>query len=156
MTLVERLPTGLLRLLLRAPVWLYRAGAGRLLGHRFLYLAHTGRKSGRRRDVVLEVARFDAQAREAFVVAAWGTRSDWFRNITAAPPLEVRIGGERWAQPGHRVLDAAETEVLLRGYSRAHPRAWRALGPRLGLADGFTPEGIADAAARFPAVAFRP
>jgi deazaflavin-dependent oxidoreductase (nitroreductase family) len=155
-TLVERRPTGLLRLLLRAPAWVYRAGAGRLLGHRFLYLAHTGRSSGRRRDVVLEVARFDRETPEAFVVSAWGVKSDWFRNISAAPPLEVRIGSARWRQPRHRVLDAAEVEQLLRDYADAHPRAWRALAPRLGLSEGITPAAMSEAAARFPAVAFRP
>ncbi len=154
--MVDRRPTGLLRLLLRAPAWVYRVGAGRLLGHRFLYLAHTGRTSGQRRDVVLEVARFDRTTPEAFVVSAWGEQSDWFRNISAAPPLEVRVGAERWRQPRHRVLDASEAERLLRGYAKAHPRAWRALAPKLGLAGGITPAAMNEAAARFPAVAFRP
>jgi hypothetical protein len=31
-----------LRKLLRAPIWLYRARLGFLLGHRFVYVAHRG------------------------------------------------------------------------------------------------------------------
>jgi len=55
MPLMDRKPTGLLRLLLRAPILLYRARAGWLLGHRFVYVAHRGRRTGARREVVVEV-----------------------------------------------------------------------------------------------------
>ena len=47
--------TRLGRALVRAPIWLYRLGLGGLLGRRFLLLTYTGRKSGRPRQVVLEV-----------------------------------------------------------------------------------------------------
>jgi hypothetical protein len=45
-------------LVFRAPTGLYRAGLGRLLGHRLVYVVHvvhTGRISGRRRETVLDV-----------------------------------------------------------------------------------------------------
>ena len=44
--------TRLRRALFRAPIWLYRLGLGGLLGGRFLLLTHTGRTSGRPRQVV--------------------------------------------------------------------------------------------------------
>ena len=44
------------RWLVRMPVWLYRARLGFLFGNRLLMVEHIGRKSGRRRYVVLEVA----------------------------------------------------------------------------------------------------
>lgn len=43
------------RRLMRAPIWLYRARLGFLFGSRMLLLEHTGRRSGARRYVVLEV-----------------------------------------------------------------------------------------------------
>ena len=153
---LDRRPTGLLRMALRAPIWLYRAGLGGLLGRRFLYLAHRGRTTGLRREVVLEVVGFEASRPEAFVVAGWGTRSDWLRNLRAAPAIEVRIGRLRWPDPHHRLLDAEETASLFRDYERRHPRAWQALAPRLGLAADLSPETVAEAARRFPAVAFSP
>ena len=58
MTLIDHQPTGLLKHLLRAPIWLYRAGLGPLLGHRFVYIAHRGRRTGARREVVLEVVGY--------------------------------------------------------------------------------------------------
>jgi hypothetical protein len=58
-----RPPSGLRRALLRAPIWLYRAGLGGLLGRRVLLLTHIGRSTGRARQVVLEVAARDAHHR---------------------------------------------------------------------------------------------
>jgi hypothetical protein len=52
-------PTGLSRLLWRAPIWLYRLGLGGLLGSHFVLLNHVGRKSGQPRQTVLEVVDRD-------------------------------------------------------------------------------------------------
>lgn len=152
----ERRPTGVVRLLMRAPIVLYRLGLGRVMGRRFVYLAHTGRVSGKRRDVVLETVRFDPRVPEVFVVAAWGRRADWLRNIEAGPALELRIGNRRWLRPEHRILSEVEMVALLEDYRRRHRRAWAALAPRLGLDPSAPDVGIAQAAQTFPAVAFRP
>ena len=72
-----RPPHGLMRWLLRAPVWLYRLGLGGLLGDRFLLLTHIGRKSGQLRQNVLEVVEHD-EATGAYVIASgWGDKADW-------------------------------------------------------------------------------
>ena len=156
MSLVEHRPTGLLRAFLRAPIYLYRARLGLLLGHRFVYLAHRGRTSGLRREAVLEVMRYDARSPEIVVVAAWGARSDWYRNITATPALEVRSGRDRWIEPRQRELGPDERAAAFGDYARRHPRAWRALAPRLGLDADHPETTTALAAERFPAVAFAP
>jgi deazaflavin-dependent oxidoreductase (nitroreductase family) len=106
----------------------YRRDLGFLLGKRFLYLAHQGRLSGLRRETVLEVARLDHETGEVIVIAAWGTRADWVRNIRAGRVLELRIGHLRFAEPEHRFLPAEECRSLLVAYSEAHPVGWRLLG----------------------------
>jgi hypothetical protein len=58
-------------------VALYRVGAGPLLGHRFLLLAHRGRRTGRRYETVLEVVRWRAETSEAVVLAGLGRRAQW-------------------------------------------------------------------------------
>ncbi|MGW4589727.1 nitroreductase family deazaflavin-dependent oxidoreductase [Amycolatopsis thermoflava] len=155
MPLIERSPAGLVRLLFRAPVPLYRLGLGPLFGHRLVYLAHRGRTSGRRREVVLEVVGLDRRVPEVVVVAAWGERADWYRNIQAAPALELRTGLWRWTGPRHRVLDRDEMVAVLTAYRARHRRAWHHLAPVLGL-----PEDPATAPAaalsRIRAVALRP
>lgn len=120
-------PHPLLRPLFRAPALLYRLGLGRLLGRRFLLLEHRGRTTGRLRRTPLEVVRWDAARREATVVSAWGARADWYRNISGASPLAVRIAGERWRTPSHRVLTPDETLALLERYRREHRVAARAI-----------------------------
>lgn len=133
MALTDRKPTGLLRMLLRAPIWLYRARLGVLFGHRLLYLAHRGRRTGARREVVVETVRYDPALPEVVVVAAWGGTPDWFRNLCAAPAIEVRLGRRRWRAPDHRHLDAGEVLRTLLAYQLAHPRAWKRLAPLLGF-----------------------
>lgn len=133
MAITDRKPTGLLRLALRAPIWLYRARLGWVFGHRLVYLAHRGRRTGTRRDVVIEAVRYDPAAPSVTVVAAWGKNPDWYRNLLAAPAIEVRVGAHRWHTPGHRHLTTAEVQETLHAYQRARPRAWRRLAPLLGF-----------------------
>lgn len=156
MAWIDRRPRGLLRFFFRAPIVLYRAGLGRLLGRRLLYLVHTGRKSGRRREVVLEVVALDRERPEAFVVAAWGERSDWFRNIVAAPPVQVQVGSSRWRGPQFRVLSTPETVRLLTDYRRRHRFAWNRLAPVLGLPLDPRDESAAEGLKKIRSVAFRP
>lgn len=156
MPLTDRLPTGTLRAFLRTPIALYRAGLGGVFGHRLLYLAHQGRKTGRRREVVLEVVGYDAGIPEVFVVAGWGEASDWYRNITAAPALEVRWGRQRWPCPRHRLAGQEEKVRVLSAYRDRHPRAWRRVAPMMGLPADPGSAAARDQLSRIPAVAFTP
>ena len=156
MALVDRPPSRWLRAVLRAPILLYRIGLGGLLGRRFVYVVHTGRRSGRRRETVLEVVGYNPSVPEAFVVAAWGERADWYQNIVAAPAVEVRTGAQRWRRPQHRVLDTDETVRVLRTFSARRPFTWRRLAPVMGLpADPRDPD-FRDATTRLRSLAFTP
>jgi deazaflavin-dependent oxidoreductase (nitroreductase family) len=108
-------PTGVLRVLLGLPVYLYHAHIGFVLGHRFLLLVHTGRKSGLRRETVLEVVRYDPPARESVVAAGWGRRTGWLHNVEAGLADEVWTGRERFA-PAWRILPPHEAERMLADY----------------------------------------
>lgn len=149
MALFDSLPTGLLRIAFRAPAWLYRMRLGWLLGHRFVYLAHLGRRSGLRRETVVEAVGLDDA--EVFVVSGYGERADWYRNLRAAPALEIRLGGHRYRQPPQRFLTREQTVELLTRYRRRHPRTWRRLASALGLP---TEGRLDDAAERLRSVAF--
>jgi len=156
MALTDRKPRGLLRFLLRTPIWLYRAGLGGLFGHRLVYLANRGRRTGARREVVVEVVRDDPAVPEVVVVAAWGGTPDWYRNLRAAPAIEIRLGRQRWPEPDHRDLDADEVRRTLLAYQRAHPRAWKRLAPLLGFPAEQTDPRWPEVAATVHAVAFTP
>lgn len=71
------------RILARAPIPLYRAGFGFLLGRRLTMLEHRGRISGLPRYVVLEVLERDDDG--LVVVSGYGDRAQWYRNVLAHP-----------------------------------------------------------------------
>ena len=110
-------PGGVLRTLLGLPVHLYHAHLGILLGHRFLLLVHTGRKTGLRRETVLEVVRYDPATSESVVAAGWGRRTGWLHNVEAGLAHEVWTGRERFA-PAHRILPPDEAERIFADYER--------------------------------------
>lgn len=156
MALAQSRPSGLLRLALRLPIWLYRLHLGWLLGHRFLLLTHRGRATGRPRQAVIEVIRYDPTTRQSVVVSGWRGETDWYRNLQAQPALEIVTGAERYV-PQQRFLDATETAAELRSYFARHPLvAKRVLAAIFGLELDDTTRSYADAADLFRGVAFRP
>ena len=70
-----------LRVLFHASIYLYRWRCGWLLGRRFLMLIHIGRRSGMRRETVLEILAYRREGPEAIVMSAFGRKADWLRNI---------------------------------------------------------------------------
>lgn len=144
----------MIKAFLKAPVWLYRVRLGWLFGNRFLCITHRGRKSGKLRRTVVEVARFDREALEVSVVAGWGPSTQWYRNLEAAPPEEVIVRRRCWRHPHQRFLDDSERVELLTTYVRDHPAAARELGRAFGVSN-LDEEGIAGLASRTRAVAFR-
>ena len=153
----ERLPVqGLLRRVLRAPLWLYRVHLEWLLGHQFLLLIHQGRKTGQARQTVLEVVHYDKATGTHVVASGWGRGSDWYRNIQHTPQVIVRTGGARIAACAETLpVDVAEGE--LRWYVQHHPLRARELF-RLMTGQPFdgTDAAIQRLAHRTPVVALRP
>jgi len=148
-------PAGILRIMLRCPVFLYRARLGWLVGHRLVLLTHRGRKTGRIRRTVVEVVRYDRATRACVVASAWGLQSDWYRNIKKTPALLVEIGHDRYV-PAQRFLTREDAVAELRDYERRHPRAARAIGRYLGVAFDGTEASLDALAAALPMVSFWP
>ncbi|MEU2043150.1 nitroreductase family deazaflavin-dependent oxidoreductase [Nocardia niwae] len=112
---------------MRAPITVFRARLGFLLGGRLLLLEHTGRSSGKARYVALEtVAR---PRRDRVVIASgFGAEAQWFRNLAADPHCHVSIAAHVRVPALARVLSADESALVLDEYRRVHPRAYRNLG----------------------------
>ncbi len=136
------------RHLARAPILLYRVGLGGLLGRRFVMVEHVGRRTGRVRRTVLEVIRHDD--RSVDTAAAWGRRSDWFRNVVAHPRVRVSTGRLRRVPATAEVLDPAAAGEVFARYAADHPRAARALATTLGVSFE-DPRALAE---RIPVVRF--
>ncbi|WP_067825654.1 nitroreductase family deazaflavin-dependent oxidoreductase [Actinomadura kijaniata] len=123
------------RRLARAPIHLYRAGLGAVFGARLLMLEHTGRVTGARRHVVLEVV--DRPAPDTYVVVSgFGERSQWYRNVLADPDVRVSTGLRRGVPARAVPMPEQESAETLRRYARARPRAWRNLRAVIERATG--------------------
>ncbi len=148
-------PQGLLKWAFHLPRYLYRWHLGWLLDHRFLLLTHLGRKSGRRRQTVLEVVHYDPMTKECIVMAGYGAQSDWYRNILAHPAVEVQVGRRRYT-PRQRMLSAEETLHQLEVYQQRHPRAFRAFMNFIGYTYDGTPEALEALSKILQGVALQP
>ncbi len=119
-------PHGIVHWFYRFPIFFYRSGMGWMMGQRFIYLTHTGRKSGVERHTVLEVIRHDKTAQAYFVVSAFGEKAAWFQNIQAHPEVTIQVGSKKMraaAIPLSR--PDAEHEIL--DYYHRYPRLLKTL-----------------------------
>jgi deazaflavin-dependent oxidoreductase (nitroreductase family) len=140
-------------------VYLYRWRCGWLLGHRFLLLIHTGRRTGKRRETVLEVMRYRPEGPEAVVLSAFGPRAGWLLNLQGKPDVEVVVGTHRFAAR-YRMLHEAEAIEVLDFYERQHRRFSLLIRAVLSRLVGWRYDGTDYARRRLvselPMVAFRP
>jgi deazaflavin-dependent oxidoreductase (nitroreductase family) len=113
------------------PIWIYRMGLGSLLGTRFLLLTHTGRRSGKSRQNVLEVVRYDNEKNLFLVASGFGPDSDWYQNIRADPNVIVQCQRTRWNMTAI-FLTPAEASEELAHYASQHPLAMRELAGFMG------------------------
>ncbi len=135
------------------PVSLDQLRLGWLLGDRFLIIAHRGRKTGRLHRVGVMVLRRDPQGGEV-CVAAGKRRADWYRNICAAPAVEVRLCGRRY-HASQRLLSTDETADILLAGRRANPFSGRIQCLFFGWHWTTDPVAVRELAASLGRVAFR-
>jgi deazaflavin-dependent oxidoreductase (nitroreductase family) len=148
-----------LRSVLHAPVYLYRWRCSWILGHRFLLLIHTGRRTGKRRETVLEVMQYRSTGPEAVVMSGFGHGAGWLRNIVATADAEIVLGSRRFSATC-RFLDATEAVGVVAAYERQHlfmaPVIRLVLSSLLGWRYDGSPEARSRLAAQLPLIAFRP
>ncbi len=146
---------GILPLLVRVPIWLYRLRLGWLLGERFLVLHHRGRRSGRPYRTALEVVRRDPETGAYHVISAWGRQADWFQNVEANPDVMTEVGTRRL--PARAVvLSDVEGGRVLAAYARRHPIAWRGLARLLGFPTSTAEADLREMAQTMPVVMLLP
>lgn len=101
----------------RGMVTMWRLGLGRWINvwpsgsGRIMVLTHIGRRSGRRFRTPLNYAQIDG---DIYCTAAFGSVSDWYRNVLANPHVEIWLPGESWAGTVEDVSDDPRRVPLLR------------------------------------------
>lgn len=137
------------------PVYLYRIGLGFLFGERLVVLVHQGRNSGRERRTTLEVLQHRPVNGEYCVLSGWGATSDWFRNLSANPPIALWVGRRKFGVT-HRVLPPSEGTAVVAGHLRNSPRVSARISPELWAALQDGEDALQAALIGKPVVAFRP
>lgn len=129
------------RLLNRSPILAWRMGLERLLGHIFVLITTTGRKSGLPRRVVTE---YFAYRGKLIVPCAYGTRSDWYRNIMVNPLVTAQTWQGAESLRAERITSADEFRALYPVAMRRNPVMMRAYLRSLAI----DPDNIDDVVAK--------
>ena len=147
-----------LRNLFRAPVYLYRWRCGWLLGHRFLLLIHTGRRTRLQRYTVLEIMQWRTQPPEMVVMSGFGPNADWLRNIEATPDPQIVVGFQHFTAT-HRFLETEEAMQVIAAYEQRNrllaPVVRHVLSRLLGWRYDGSEHARRQAVAQLPLIAFR-
>jgi deazaflavin-dependent oxidoreductase (nitroreductase family) len=149
-----RSPKGLLLLGFRLPIWFYRLGLGFLMGNRFIYFEHTGRKSGLLRRTVVEVIRYDTEGDCYFIVSGYGEKADWYKNLMKTPKIKAQVGGKGFNAVADR-LPEDEALVEFQTYARRYPKALKYLGSLIGLEIEGTEEELVQLSQVLPVLAIK-
>jgi deazaflavin-dependent oxidoreductase (nitroreductase family) len=127
---MKRPSQGFKRWLFRAPIWLYRIGLGGLMTKRMVLLNHIGRKSGKLRQAVVEVARYDEENDTYYVASGWGPKADWYRNLLEHPDITIQVGWRKLAVTAVPLPPEQSGEAMV-DYAHHYPVAARVLSKRL-------------------------
>jgi len=146
-------PRGLKAIPWRMPIWFYKLGLGWILGSRFLLLTHTGRKSGKLRQTVLEIIHYSPEEHSYYVVSGFGTRSHWYQNIKQDPRVKIQIGPNRMEATAQQ-LDPDEAENIFFAYTQKYPQSIRLLAKTLGYDIVHTAEGYRSFGREIPLICF--
>ncbi|MFC1407535.1 MULTISPECIES: nitroreductase family deazaflavin-dependent oxidoreductase [Streptacidiphilus] len=132
-------PVGWRRRLVRAPIHLYHWHLGALLGSRICLLNHTGRNSGRPRQVVLEVSGRDTQTGAYHLASGLGPTAQWYQNIQHNPQVTIQVGRHRLPALAHP-MTPEESGRAMAVYAPRHPRTAKRLMAICGIETDGTPE----------------
>jgi deazaflavin-dependent oxidoreductase (nitroreductase family) len=104
---IEKLPypSGWVKWLYKTPILLYRLGLGFLVGRLFMIMTTVGRKSGQPRRTAIEFHEYKGRR---YVLSAWGTKSDWYRNLEANPYISIQTWHGTESVLARRITSEAE------------------------------------------------
>jgi deazaflavin-dependent oxidoreductase (nitroreductase family) len=80
---------------------------------------------------VLEVVKYEPTNNIYYVVAAWGEKSDWVKNIRANPNVQIQVGREKLDMVAEQITPEKGEAVILE-YAKRHPTAMKNLAKYMG------------------------
>lgn len=114
-------PSGLLKFFFKVPLYLHKMGLGgweKLIGAEWMLIATTGRKTGKRREAMVDVMDYDKATDTYYIEAAYGARADWYRNIQSHPVFEAQVGRRKFHARAMPLSNADTGEMLVQFFHR--------------------------------------
>jgi deazaflavin-dependent oxidoreductase (nitroreductase family) len=118
-----------------------------------IVLHHVGRRSGLPRTTGLQQIYHDGDKGTYFVAAAYGPKSDWWRNVVANPQVTIDIGGDVLAVVAAPVDPTEASRVMSAAIE--HDPGLREKAFKHANVEISDPDGIAKVVATNPLMSFR-
>lgn len=147
-------PQGYQRLLLRVPLWMYRAGMGEVANSaKLMILTTRGRTSGLARHIPIEYRRHGSKI---YVISGWGETPNWYQNLRAHPEVSLQLGKQRIDARASVVTNQGEILRVLHLFRRTAPFVYDPMLARMSDQPSITPRTLPDVSDRFTIVRFDP
>jgi deazaflavin-dependent oxidoreductase (nitroreductase family) len=128
-------PSRLLKFFFKVPVWVHKMGFGgweRLIGAQWMLITTTGRKTGKRRQTMVDVMDHDKATDTYYIEAAYGARADWYKNIQSNPIFEAQVGRRKFKARAGALTTEGAGEMLVQFY-RSKPAYTRSVMAMAGM-----------------------
>jgi deazaflavin-dependent oxidoreductase (nitroreductase family) len=133
--MLSKRPGGLLKFFFKAPLFMHKIGLGgweKLLGAEWMFITTIGRKTGKRRETLVDVMDYDTSTDTYYIEAAYGSRADWYRNIKANPVFEAQVGRRKFEAKADELNQEDTGETLVR-FFRRKPAYTRSVMAMVGM-----------------------
>lgn len=131
----EKRPGALLKFFFKVPLWVHKIGFGgweRLIGAQWMLITTIGRKTGKRREAMVDVMDHDKANDIYYIEAAYGTRADWYRNMQSNPIFEAQVGRRKFKARAGALSNNGAGEMLVQFY-RNKPAYTRSVMAMAGM-----------------------
>ena len=121
MSAFDKRPDRLLKFFFKIPVWLHKMGFvgwERLIGAQWMLITTIGRKTGKPREVMVDVMEYNKAADTYYIEAAYGAHTDWFRNLQSNPIFEAQVGRRKFKARAGALSNEGAGEMLVQFYRR--------------------------------------
>jgi deazaflavin-dependent oxidoreductase (nitroreductase family) len=118
-----------------------------------IVLHHVGRRSGQPRTTGLQQIYHDSDKGTYYVAAAYGPKSDWWRNVVANPQVTIDIGGDVLVVVAAPV-DPTEASRIMAAAVEQDP-GLREKAFKHAKVENSDPDGIAKVVATNPLMSFQ-
>lgn len=133
--MLEKRPTPLQKYFFKIPLFMHKLGFGgweRLIGAQWMLIATTGRKTGKRRETLVDMMDYNPTTDTYYIEAAYGSHADWFKNIQANPLFNAQVGRRKFIAQAE-ILNEGDTGEILVQFFRRKPAYTRSVMAMVGM-----------------------